>query len=101
MKIKKNDNVIVASGKEKGKKGKVLKVFPAKETVIIEGINLSKRRQKARKSGQKGQTLNKAMPVKASAVRVFCGNCNKGARAGYKMIGDKKVRICRKCEKEI
>ena len=101
MKVKKNDNVIISSGKDKGKKGKVVKSFPSLGSVLVEGLNMTKKRQKARKAGQKGQTVNMAMPIRISSVMLFCTNCNKGVRAGYKDIGGKKVRVCKKCGKEL
>lgn len=101
MIVKKNDNVIISSGKDKGKKGKIVKSIPEKGAVIVEGMNLLKKRQRAKKAGQKGQTVAVAMPIKASAVMLFCSNCAKGVRAGFKDIGGKKTRICRKCSKEI
>ncbi len=101
MKIKKNDMVTISSGKDKGKKGKVLRSFPKQGTVIVEGINLAKKRQKAKKTGQKGQTMAFALPVKSSSVKIFCVSCSAGVRVGYKMVGDKKVRICKKCGREV
>lgn len=101
MKVKKNDNVIVSSGKDKGKKGKILRSFPALGTVLVEGINLLKKRQRAKKAGQIGQTITLAMPIKASSVKILCSNCSRGVRVGYKDIGGKKTRICRKCGKEL
>ncbi|HRY62743.1 MAG TPA: 50S ribosomal protein L24 [Candidatus Paceibacterota bacterium] len=101
MIVKKNDNVIISSGKDKGKKGKILKSIPAKGAVIVEGVNLLKKRQRAKKAGQKGQTVSVAMPIKASAVMLFCSSCAKGVRAGFNKIADKKVRVCKKCNKEI
>lgn len=101
MKVKKNDIVIVSSGKDKGKKGKVLRSFPATERILVEGVNLLKKRQKSKKQGQKGQTLSFPTPIKASSVKVFCSSCGVGVRIGAKMVGDKKVRICKKCGREI
>ncbi len=70
MKIKKNDNVIVITGKDKGKKGKVLRAFPKFDMVLVEGINSKKRHQKASKSGAKGQIVEKAHPIHVSNVKV-------------------------------
>ena len=101
MKIKKGDNVIVLAGKSRGVKGKVAKAFPATDKVIVEGANLSKRRQRPRKQGEKGQVIERAMPLPVSNVALFCSACGKGARVGYKVSGTNKVRICRSCEREI
>lgn len=68
MKIKKNDNVKIIAGKDKGKTGKVVKAMPAKNQVVVEGLNISKRRQRPTKSNQKGQTVEKPMPIHVSNV---------------------------------
>ncbi len=99
MKIKKGDNVILVAGKDKGKSGKVLSSFPKMERVLIEGINIQKKHQRARKSGEKGQILEKAMPVHVSNVMILEGG--KRARVGKKLIGEKFVRINKKTGKEI
>ncbi len=99
MKIRKGDNVIVISGKEKGKKGQIARVFHGAGTVIIEGLNLLKRHQKARKTGQKGQVIEKAMPMNASNVALMEGG--KPIRTGTKRVGEKWIRISKKTGKEI
>jgi large subunit ribosomal protein L24 len=99
MKIKKGDNIIVIAGKDKGKTGKVVKALPKAGKVIIEGANLSKRHQRARKSGTKGQVVEKAMPIDVSNVMIY--QDGKRARVGKKLIGSKIVRINKKTGKEI
>ncbi len=99
MKIKKGDNVIVIAGKDKGKTGKVTVAFPKDNKVIVEGLNLSKKHQKARKSGEKGQVIDKAMPINVSNVMINDGG--KRVRVGKKMLGDKMVRINKKTGREI
>ena len=99
--IKKGDNIVVITGKDAGKKAKVLKMLNKSGKLLAEGINVSKRRQKPRKSNEKGQTLEKAMPVDISNVLPWCSSCSKGVRVGSKIIKNDKVRICRSCEKEI
>ncbi|OGI91473.1 50S ribosomal protein L24 [Candidatus Nomurabacteria bacterium RIFCSPLOWO2_01_FULL_46_18] len=69
MKIKKGDNVIVLTGKDKGKKGKVVRAFPKKGKVLVEGLNMAKRNQRPKKSGEKGQIMNIAMPIHVSNVK--------------------------------
>ena len=101
MKIKKGDNVIVLAGKSRGVKGKVARSLPADNKVIVEGANIAKRRQKPRKQGEKGQVLERAMPIAISNIALFCSACGKGVRVGYKLTGKQKVRICRSCEREI
>jgi large subunit ribosomal protein L24 len=73
MKIKKNDNVIVIAGKDKGKTGKIARAFPAKDLVIVEGVNMKKKHQRATKSNSKGQIVEKAMPVHVSNVMLLEG----------------------------
>ncbi len=99
MKIKKGDNIIVIAGKDKGKTGKVVMSFPKDNKVLVEGVNMQKRHQKARKSGTKGQIVDKAMPINASNVAV--SDSGKAARVGRKLVGDKFVRINKKTGKEI
>jgi large subunit ribosomal protein L24 len=101
MKIKKGDIVLVISGKNKGKKGKILRVFPKKRKILIEGVNLMKKHQKPKKTGQKGQIIQKPAPIDASNVKMICSKCNKAVRVGYKIVNDKKYRICKKCNKQI
>jgi large subunit ribosomal protein L24 len=99
MKIKKNDNVIIIAGKDKGKTGKVVKTFPTQGKVIVEGYNLIKKRQRPTKQNQKGQTVEKAMPINASNVMLMEGG--KRVRVGRKEISGKTVRVSKKTGKEI
>lgn len=101
MKLKKNDNVIVMTGKDKGKKGKIVRVLVGKNKVVIEGINMLKKHQRPRKSGEKGQIMNVAMPIHASNVMIVDPKTGKGSRIGKKKVGDKMVRVTRKSEQEI
>lgn len=97
--LKKGDNVIVITGSEKGKKGQVIRVLKERNAVIVEGLNLLKRHQRARKAGQKGQTIEKAMPIHASNVSLMEGG--KPVRSGKKLVGEKWMRVSRKTGKEI
>ncbi len=105
LNIRKNDNVIMLSGKDRGKKGKVLFVFPgsppAGGKVVVEGLNLIARHQRAKKQGQKGQVVHKERAVSVSSVQLVCSKCGKPARVGSKMVGKNKVRVCKKCGGEI
>jgi len=99
MKIKKGDNVKIISGKDKGKKGKILRVLLKEEKVVVEGLNLSTRHVKPKREGEKGQRIKMATPLKVSKVLLICPNCKKAIRAGYKILADgKKERFCRKCK---
>lgn len=99
MKIKKGDAVIVLAGKDKGKTGTVVRAFPKKGTVLVDGVNVATRHQKSRRRGSQGQIVHKPLPVDASNVAVKDGK-GKPARIGYKIEGEgkdtKKVRINRK-----
>ena len=102
MSIKKNDTVIVLSGKDKGKQGKVLAVMPADRKVIVEGINMVSRHTKPRKQGDQGGILQKEAPLYACKVQKVCPKCNKPTRPAHKMLADgKKVCVCKKCGAEI
>lgn len=98
MKIKKGDNVLVISGKDKGKRGKVLRGFPALEKVVVEKVNLKKVHKKPRRQGAKGQVVEVAAPIGVNKVMLICVKCGKPARTGYGFEGAKKVRICKKCQ---
>ena len=99
MKIKKGDNIIVIAGKDKGKNAKVVKCLPKESMIIVEGVNIKKKHERARKSNSKGQIIEKAMPIHVSNVMLLEGK--KGVRVGKKKIGDKIVRISKKTGKEI
>ena len=101
MRIKKGDNVMVISGKDRGKSGKVLRVFPKKNSIVGEGINIRKKHSRSKKQGQKGQIIQKPAPMNASNAMLICPACNKPRRAGYKIFENKKTRICKKCGSEI
>ena len=102
MSIKKDDVVVVLSGKDKGKQGKVLEVMPADRKVIIEGINIVTRHAKPRKQGEQGGLLKKEAPMYACKVQRVCPKCNKATRPAHKLLADgKKVRVCKKCGAEI
>ena len=101
MNIKKNDTVIVLSGKDKGVKGKVLEAMPAKEMLIVEKVNMATCHTKPRKQGETGGIVKRETPIRACKVALFCTKCNKGVRVGQKVEGDKKTRICRSCGAEI
>lgn len=99
--VKKGDNVIMLAGKDQGKKGKILSVFPDRGRVVVEGLNLVKRHQRAKKQGQKGQIISKERAVDVSNVQLICSKCGKFTRIGHKIEGDLKVRVCKKCGADI
>jgi large subunit ribosomal protein L24 len=97
MKIKKNDQVLIIAGNDKGKKGKVLKSIPEKGRIVVEGIALVKKHVKPKKSGQKGQVAVAPRSINASNVELVCSKCGKATRVGYETVEGKKYRICKKC----
>ncbi len=101
MKLKKGDNVIIVAGKDKGKKGKIVAVLVRENKVVIEGMNMMKKHQRPRKSGEKGTKINIAMPLHASNVQVVDPKTGLGTRVGKKKVGDKMVRIAKKSGQEI
>ena len=101
MKIKKGDNILVISGKDKGKAAKIIKSFPKDAKVLIEGVNLRSRHVKPRKQGEKGQIVRVPVPMDISNVKIICPKCGKAARLGYKVENDKKFRVCKKCHSEV
>lgn len=98
MKIKKDDNVLVIAGKDKGKKGKVRFVYPKENMVLIEGVNLIKTHSKARAQVKQAGIIEREAPVNLSDVMLICSHCNHPVRVGYKTLEDgRKTRICRAC----
>lgn len=101
MKIHKNDTVKIIAGKDKGKKGKVLRVFPKKNQVLVEGLNLFKKHIKPKREGQKGEVILVPKPLAASNVMLICPSCQKPVRVTYQIEDKKKFRICKKCKNKI
>jgi large subunit ribosomal protein L24 len=97
--IKKNDLVMVISGKEKGKSGRVLKVLPEKEKALIEKINFIKKHSRPHGQQRRGGIIEREAPLHLSNVMLLCEKCNKPVRIGHRIVeGSKKARFCRKCE---
>lgn len=101
MKIKKGDTIKMLTGKDSGKTGKVLQVFPEEEKIIVEGLNMIKKHVKPRRQGDKGQRVEVPRKVEISNAILICPKCGKVARVGYKISGEKKYRVCKKCKIEI
>ncbi|MFA5052423.1 MAG: 50S ribosomal protein L24 [Patescibacteria group bacterium] len=102
MYFKKNDTVQIITGKDRGKKGKVLQTFPKMNTVVVEGMNMKAKNVRPKRQGEKGQVVRYNAPVDASNVQLFCSKCNKPVRVGLTKTADgKKIRICRKCKQNI
>lgn len=101
MKIKKGDTVLIISGKDRGRKGKVLEVFPQDGRLVVEGINLVKKHRRPRQEKEKGQVIELAKPIDASNVKIVCPKCGRASRLGYRLTKEGKYRICKKCGQEI
>jgi len=101
MKIRKNDQVLIISGKDRGRKGRVIEVLPKERRIVVEGINLRKKHIKPKRSGEKGQIVEVPVSLDVSNTKFICQKCKKTARVGYKIEGKKKYRICKKCGEEI
>ena len=109
MKIKKNDTVLLLTGKgsinnqrgeskKDAKTGKVLAVYPKTNKVLVDGMNIQTKHKKARSAQDVSEIKKQAGPIDASNLMVICPTCGKPTRVGYKVVGDKKVRICKKCD---
>jgi len=101
MKIKKDDTVLVISGKDRGKKGKIIKVLPQENRIVVEGINLRKKHLRPRREGEKGQVVEIAAPLNVSNVKLICSKCKMPTRIGHRIVGKNKFRVCKKCQQEI
>lgn len=100
--VKKDDKVIVISGKDKGKKGKVLSANPKTGKILVEGVNIATKHTKARRQGEAGGIVKQETPIYASKVMYYCDKCHSKARLGKLILEDgKKVRICKKCKEVI
>ena len=98
MQIRKNDSVMVISGKEKGKTGKVLRVLPKEDSVLIERLNWVKRHSRPRGPKQPGGIMEKEASIPVSNLMIMCDKCNAPVRIGHKILNDGgKIRICRRC----
>ena len=108
MKIKKGDRVRVLTGKDRGKEGDVIRAIPERDKVIVDGVNVAKRHQRATRATTQGGIIDKDMPIPVANVAVVCSSCNKPTRVGYRFddqggmpgVGGsrgRKIRVCRKC----
>ena len=101
MNVRSGDTVEIITGKDLGKKGKVIVTNPEKGTVIVEGLNMVKKHVKPRRQGETGGIVDAEGAIYASKVMPVCPKCGKATRVGHKIEGDKKVRICKHCGAEI
>jgi large subunit ribosomal protein L24 len=101
MKLRKNDTIVVNIGKDKGRTGKIEKVFPKLGEVLVAGINMAKRHTKRRDDKNPGGIIDITKPISSSKVALICPSCKKPTRIGFLVAKNEKVRICRKCGKKI
>ena len=102
MKIRKNDNVLVVAGKDKGKKGKVRFAHPKDEKILVEGVNFIKKHSRAKGQARQAGIIDLEAPIQVSNVRLLCSKCNHPTRIGFTFLEDgRKVRICRSCREVI
>jgi large subunit ribosomal protein L24 len=97
FKLKKDDTVEVIAGKDKGKRGRILRILRNKERVVVEGVNLMKKAQKRRNANERGGIIEVEAALHVSNVMIVCKKCGKPVRIGYKTDGEKKMRVCKKC----
>ena len=98
MHIRRDDTVVVITGKDKGKKGKVLVVVPSKNRVIVEGVDIVSRHTRPTSQTNQGGIIKKEAPIDASNVMLYCSKCDKGVRVGIKLLENgEKARVCKKC----
>ncbi|MEG1548570.1 MAG: 50S ribosomal protein L24 [Clostridia bacterium] len=101
LNVKRGDTVVIISGKDKGKQGKIMSAEPEKERVVVQNANMIVRHTKPRKQGEVGGRINKEGSVAVSNVMLVCPKCSKATRISHAYDGDKKVRVCKKCGKNI
>jgi len=96
--IRKDDNVLVLLGKDRGKTGKVMAVLPSRGRILVEGVNIVKKHVKPRRSGEKGQRVSVPAPLNISNVQLVCPSCKKATRVAIVRENDERRRTCKKCE---
>jgi len=98
MKLHKGDQVKITSGKDRGKTGTILRALPDEEKVLLEGLNVFKKRSRPRRQGEKGQMVSVPRPMPVSKVMLICSVCKEPTRVGFRIEGKAKVRYCKKCK---
>ena len=101
MRLKKGDRVRVLTGKDRGDEGDVMRVLPKEGKVIVEGVNVAKKHQRAMRATMQAGIIDKDMPMPASNVAIVCRSCGKPTRVGYRHEGNNKIRICKKCRGDL
>jgi len=101
MRIKKGDNVKVLLGKERGKTGKIIKIWPREGKATVEGLNLHKKHARSRQAERKGEVVLVPGPLNLAKLALVCSHCGRASRVGYEVVGGKKNRICKKCHQAV
>jgi len=101
MKIRKGDKVMMMTGRDSAKSGKVLSVNGKNGTVVVEGLNMFKKSMRPRKQNEKGQIISVPQSIRMSRINIICSSCGKPTRIGYKLESKSKIRICKKCNASI
>jgi large subunit ribosomal protein L24 len=102
MNIRKNDEVLVIRGDDRGKKGKVHHCIPRENRLLVEGVNMGKRHMKPRGNVQQAGIIEREAPLHISKVMLICSKCHQPTRVGFRILGDKsKVRVCKECHEVI
>ncbi|MFH1460979.1 MAG: 50S ribosomal protein L24 [Patescibacteria group bacterium] len=101
MKIKKGDTALIISGKDKGKKAKVLEAYPKDRAIMVEGVNIVRKHRRPKSEKEKGQIIEIPKPISVSNVKLVCPKCNQATRIGYRLTEKGKYRICKKCNQEV
>ena len=102
MKIRRDDEVLVITGDDRGKKGKVRRYYPREDRLVVEGVNMVKRHMKARANVRQAGIIEREAPINVSDVMLVCSKCDKPTRVGFLILEDKtKVRVCKKCHEVI
>jgi len=100
-KIKNSDQVLITTGQDQGKTGKVVRVLPQQDRVVVEGLNLQKKNIRPEKKEESGQVVEFPAPMDISNVKLICPNCEQPTRVGFNEEGDEKFRVCKKCDQRL
>lgn len=101
MKIVKNDNVLVMKGKDRGKKGRVRRVHPDRQLVVVDGVNMTKKHSRARAAVRQAGIIEMESPIHVSNVKLICNKCGQPTRATFRLLEGKKLRVCPSCNEVI
>jgi large subunit ribosomal protein L24 len=102
MNVRKGDEVLVTSGDDRGKKGKVHRCIPEEKRILVEGVNIGKRHMKPRGNIRQAGIIEREAPIDVSKVRLVCGKCHEPTRVGFRVLDDgSKVRMCKQCNEVI